>query len=128
MDSRNSLVRDAYWKFCLWGKNTIVEYEQPYKGGPVPLWKNISVPIYSKLSMGSIVFFATCLIEYMVIERGFRRPNEILLEKGLPNKFTCYENANVSFIVNILSMFLNFGMYSYLKDVEYASDLTWSKF
>ena len=51
-----------------------------------------------------------------------------LLEKGLPNTFTCYENANVSFIVNILSMFVNFGLYSYLKGLPYATDLTWSKF
>ena len=58
----------------------------------------------------------------------FQAPQLKLLEKGLPNKFTCYENANVSFIVNILSMAINFGLYSYLKGLPYASDLTWSKF
>ena len=128
MDSRNAIVRNFYWQFCLWGKSKIIYYEKPYKGGPVPMWKNISIPIQSKLSSVSIIFFLVCIIEYAVIARVFQAPQLALLEKGLPNKFTCYENANVSFIVNILSMALNFGLYSYLKGLPYASDLTWSKF
>ena len=52
--------------------------------------------------------------EYIVIEEVYRKPNLELLEKGFPNKYTCYENANVSFIVNIASMAVNFGWYSYL--------------
>ena len=44
-----------------------------------------------------------------------------------PESFTCYENADISFIVNLASMALNFGWYSYLQGLEYASDLTWSK-
>ena len=52
----------------------------------------------------------------------FKGPNLILLQKGLDNKYTCYENADVSFIVNILSMFMNFILYSYLQNIEYATD------
>ena len=45
----------------------------------------------------------------------------------LENEFVCFENADFSFIVNLASMALNFGWYSYLNGLEYASDLTWSK-
>ena len=44
------------------------------------------------------------------------------------DQYVCYENANFSFIVNIGSMFLNFGLYSYLQNLEYGTDLLWSKF
>ena len=47
---------------------------------------------------------------------------------GLANDYTCYENADFSFIVNILSMAINFGYYSYLEHVEFASDQRWSQY
>ena len=89
---------------------------------------NISVNYFEKLSAVSLIFFITCLVEFIVIEEVYRKPEKILLDYGQPNKYTCYENANISFIVNIASMALNFGWYSYLQNVEYASDQTWSKF
>ena len=69
MDSRNGSVRDAYFKFCNWGIRTKVVYEEPYKGGPTPLWKNISVPYFERLSAISIVFLIACIIEYILVDR-----------------------------------------------------------
>ena len=45
----------------------------------------------------------------------------------MPNDYTCYATADVSFFVNIASMALNFGWYSFLGGLPYANDLTWSK-
>uniref|UniRef100_A0A7S3CKF5 Uncharacterized protein n=1 Tax=Strombidium rassoulzadegani TaxID=1082188 RepID=A0A7S3CKF5_9SPIT len=128
MDSRNEFVRQAYFRFCNWGKRIVVEHSKPYKGGPTPLLKNISIPYFQKLSAVSLIFFILCMVEYIVIEEVYRKPQFTIQQKGLPNKYTCYENANVSFIVNIVSMAVNFGWYSYLQNVEYAADQTWSKF
>ena len=125
MDSRNEFVRFAFLNFCQWGRMHPVEFEQPYKGGMVPLWKNISVVWQSRLAMVSFVFFIVCMIEYVVIQQAFKVPQLALKERGLDNKYTCYENADFSFIVNILSMAINFGYYSYLSTVSYATDQRW---
>ena len=50
------------------------------------------------------------------------------MDQGLDNIYTCYENADFSFIVNILSMAINFAYYSYLETIEYATDQRWSQF
>lgn len=105
-----------------------MEFEQPYKGGPTPLWKNISVIWFTRLSSISIVFFAACMIEFILIQQLYKGPQKELLDRGLDNKYTCYESADVSFIVNILSMAVNFWYYSYLSNVEYATDQRWSQY
>jgi hypothetical protein len=74
MDSRNEYVRLIFKKFCQWGNRKIVEFEIPYKGGPVPLWANISVPYFQKLGGVSIIFFIICLAEYIVIDRFLKAP------------------------------------------------------
>ena len=67
MDSRNEFVRAAFTKFCQWGRMQPVIFEEPYKGGPVPLWKNISAIWFKRLSMVSFLFFVICMIEFVII-------------------------------------------------------------
>ena len=80
MDSRNEFVRSGFSKFCQWGRMKNVEFETPYKGGPVPLWKNISAIWFKRLSMVSFVFFVTCMIEFIIIQQAFKGPQKELLD------------------------------------------------
>ena len=114
-------------EYCQWGVATVVEAEQPYKGGPVPLWRNIQPGIFAKLSVASTCFLVVCLLESVVIIQFRQKPEKENLRKGYPNDYICYANANVSFIVNILSMLINAGFYSFLAKLEYASDKQWSQ-
>ena len=41
MDSRNEYVRSIYHNYCGWGRRIIVYHERPYKGGLVPILKNV---------------------------------------------------------------------------------------
>ena len=104
----------------------MVKFETPYKGGPVPLWKNISPEFFGKLSSVSAVFLVVCVGEYVFIENFRKGPEEELMERELDNDYPCYANANVSFLVNIFSMAINFAFYSYLAGLPYATDTRWS--
>ena len=93
----------------------------------MPLWKNISPDYFSKLSNVSALFLVTCLFEYVYIENFNKGPEEELKDRELPNKYTCWANANVSFLVNIFSMLINFGFYSYLSNLPHATDQRWDQ-
>ena len=69
MDSRNALVRQVWMEYCQWGVPTVNEIEQPYKGGPVPLLRNIQAGIFSKLSIASCCFMVVCLFEAVIISK-----------------------------------------------------------
>mmetsp|Transcript_40310 Transcript_40310/g.61510 ORF Transcript_40310/g.61510 Transcript_40310/m.61510 type:complete len:139 (-) Transcript_40310:72-488(-) len=69
------------------------------------------------------------MVEYIVIEEVYRKPEKEKADLYISgNLYNCYAKANVSFIVNIASMAVNFAWYSYLQNVEYATDVTWAKF
>ena len=51
-----------------------------------------------------------------------------MVEKDVDRSFQCYENADFSFLVNILSMSVNFGYYSYLSNVPFATDQRWAQY
>ena len=48
-------------------------------------------------------------------------------EAGIQNKYLCFESANESFVVNIISMIANFFIYNILKEIPHASDEAWHK-
>ena len=100
----------------------------PYKGGPTPLWKNVSQTWFTGLFAVSLVFFVVCMIEFVIIQTAFKGPQKKLMESGIENKYVCYENADFSFLVNIMSMAINFWYYSYLSNVPYASDRRWAQY
>ena len=52
----------------------------------------------------------------------------VAASEDIDRDYFCYENADFSFLVNILSMAANFGYYSHLASVEYASDQRWSQY
>ena len=60
-------MRWGYYKFCQWGVKKVVEFEKPYKGGPTPLWGNVSERWFMVLSNISLVFFFTVFVEYVII-------------------------------------------------------------
>ena len=70
MDSRNGLVRSLYYRFCVWGRASCrpVIFEQPYKGGPNPLLRNVGIEIQSRLALWSMIFLLICFIEFAIIE------------------------------------------------------------
>ena len=114
MDSRNGLVRSLHAKFCVWGASACrpVALEEPYKGGPSPLLRNVGIEIQQRLAQMSGIFLLVCGIEYMILEIAYKGPEKDNLDAGIENKYKCVENANMSFLVNILSMIVNFGAYS----------------
>ena len=67
MDSRNEYVRSIYHNYCGWGKRIIVVHETPYKGGFVPIFKNVGTKIQNILSMVSFVFLITCIVELVIL-------------------------------------------------------------
>ena len=79
MDSRSSTVRIMYKLLCSWGRRTVVEMEQPYKGGPTPLWKNIGVQNFQRLKLISMFLLLATGFEYIymeVFQRSVEREKE----------------------------------------------------
>ena len=128
MDSRSETVRAMYRKFCSRGYRTTVIFSQPYKGGPTPLWKNIGVERFKQLQLVSIFLLLSCAFEFIYLEVALRSVEKEKKANGIINDWNCYEFANVSFIVNILSMIINVVYYQYLSGVEYATDERWSQY
>ena len=131
MDSRNSTVRWAYFKFCSWGVRTPVLFENPYKGGPTPMWANISKEVFGRLSKVSIIFLFVVIGDMIYIEAAFRNTSIKRHEAGKPEEdthYTCYKNCIISYYVNIVSMCVNFAYYSYLEGIKFASDQRWSQY
>tara|TARA_B110001450_G_C17509933_1_gene435951 strand:- start:290 stop:643 length:354 start_codon:yes stop_codon:yes gene_type:complete len=73
------------------------------------------------------VFLVICIFEYVFIENFKKGPELELKERELPNDYPCFANANVSFLVNIFSMGINFGFYSYLTGLDSATDQRWDQ-
>ena len=128
MDSRSELVRIAYKSFCNWGQTKVVRFDKPYKGGPTPVWKNVSEEWFQKLARASLVFLLVCAVEYLYLEGSLRGPEYEKLKAEEKNIYFCYERANISFIVNIISMGANFVLYSYLEKIPYATDIRWFQY
>ena len=74
MDSRNAAVRLGFSLFCNWGRPKIVKFDKPYKGGPTPLWKNVSLEWFKRLANASLIFLIACGIEFWNLEVNLREP------------------------------------------------------
>ena len=95
------------------------------------MWANISKDWFARLSKTSIVFLVLVIIDFIIINVTEVNPRYKKMMADKPDsetKYTCYENATVSYIVNIVSMAANFTLYSYLEGLNYASDKRWSQF
>lgn len=128
MDSRSEYVRYFYNRFCAKGYRTKVLFSEPYKGGPTPLWKNIGKPNFYRLMSVSAILLVATAFEFVYMEVALRSVEKEKLENNIENDWKCYESANISFIVNILSMGINVVSYNYLLTVEYATDERWSQY
>ena len=75
MNSKIPFIRKVFHKIHLMGSRTIVKLEEPYRGGPTPLWENISFPHFQVISLVSSIFFLIYLIEICIIGTLISDPN-----------------------------------------------------
>ena len=129
MDSRVKYVRRLYGLFFARGiPQTQFRFEKPYKGGPTPLRANISRDKFQKLAAISVLLLMISTIEFVAITVGERATELEKMEQNLPNDFVCYKYSNISFLVIVISMGLNFVIFTALERVQHATDERWSQY
>lgn len=67
MNSNSVFVRNCYKRCCLWGKKSVVRLQNPYEGGPTPLWMNPQKKFQIVFAIINFILLIVILITYLAM-------------------------------------------------------------
>ncbi len=117
MNSNNEIIRKCFRKCCMWGRKKTVIFDQPYEGGPTPLWRTVQQRFFIVFSLLNIVFLVALIVTYIT---WFRAGVDALDE--------CLNKVEIYFIITILMMGSDAILYLFMASIHQASDQEWNKY